>query len=59
MPKRDLLKEVLSIFGTYGLCVLFVCLLIVWRIVVRSKTLAKLGQDWQDIMKKTLQSEDF
>ncbi|KAI0711449.1 WD40 repeat-like protein [Earliella scabrosa] len=38
LSKRDLLKEVLSIF-------------------VRSKTLAKLGQDWQDILKKS-QIED-
>ncbi|KAH9941116.1 WD40 repeat-like protein [Epithele typhae] len=38
-PKRDLLKEVLTIF-------------------VRSKTLAKLGLDWQDILKRSLQQDD-
>ncbi|TFK28561.1 transcription corepressor [Coprinopsis marcescibilis] len=39
IPRRDLLKEVLSIFA-------------------RSKTLAKLGQDWQEILKK-VNSEDL
>ncbi|KAH9849560.1 WD40 repeat-like protein [Lenzites betulinus] len=38
MSKRDLLKEVLSIF-------------------TRSKTLTKLGQDWQDVVKKSQSGE--
>ncbi|KAG6902054.1 hypothetical protein C0995_005111 [Termitomyces sp. Mi166 len=38
LPKRDLLKDVLSIF-------------------TRSKTLTKLGMDWQDVLKKASNDE--
>jgi protein HIRA/HIR1 len=49
MPKRDLLKDVLSVFGENSpLCLPF------WLNLsaARSKTLTKLAMDWQDTLKK-------
>ena len=59
MPKRDLLKEVLNIFGASDCCHELLSMPDIRMIAVRSKTLAKLGQDWQETMKRTLQSEDY
>ena len=59
VPKRDLLKEVLNIFGK-SFCDNMVSLVANAKFIpVRSKTLTKLGQDWQDTLKKTLQNDDY
>lgn len=51
MQKRELLKDVAGIFGLYLVCGWWVVLTNAFY-VARSKTFAKLGQDWQDLMKK-------
>lgn len=50
MPKRDLLREVLSVFGQLFVSIILSCFL--FFCVVRSKTLTKLALDWQDTLKK-------
>lgn len=55
MLKRDLLREVLSVFGgSYGL---FIRVVLVSSFAARSKTLTKLALDWQDMLKKAANDE--
>ena len=56
--KRDLLKEVLQVFGTLASisCYRNIGLTRV-RIAARSKTLTKLALDWQDVLKKSANEE--
>lgn len=50
IPKRDLLREVLSVFGK---SLRFNCAIIADVFcLARSKTLTKLALDWQDTLKK-------
>jgi protein HIRA/HIR1 len=60
LAKRDLLKDVLSVFCMfplphYRLSAQFCPL----SITARSKTLAKLAIDWQDMLKKAASDEQF
>jgi protein HIRA/HIR1 len=48
--KRDLLKEVLQVFGRQYLSQIRV--LIIEFVLARSKTLIKLGMDWQEMLKR-------
>jgi protein HIRA/HIR1 len=53
MAKRDLLKEVLSIFGKSRIiCIIWRNPIITLSFKARSKTLTKLAMDWQDLLKK-------
>jgi hypothetical protein len=56
LSKRDLLKEVLNVFGRFMPFLLILSLLISLDLA-RSKTLAKLAQDWQDIVRKSMAEE--
>jgi hypothetical protein len=51
IPKRELLKDIMGIFGEQW-CVNAPMSLTNLQTLARSKTLAKLGQDWQEMMKK-------
>lgn len=55
MLKRDLLREVLSVFGQlYDSSMNDVVLI---HCTARSKTLTKLALDWQDMLKKATNDE--
>jgi protein HIRA/HIR1 len=55
LTKRDLLKDVLGIFGEFPFARNDAC---VDSFIVRSKTLARLGQDYQEILKKANEREE-
>ena len=56
MLKRDLLREVLSVFG--GVCGSFInSVVLITCYTARSKTLTKLALDWQDMLKKATNDE--
>lgn len=50
LAKRDLLKDILSIFGTF--IDVHSLLVELMSIVARSKTLTKLAQDWQETLRR-------
>ncbi|KAI0305176.1 WD40-repeat-containing domain protein [Multifurca ochricompacta] len=56
--KRDLLKEVLQVFGDPTYSSLHPSLALLTSVPARSKTLAKLGMDWQELLKKATMSDD-
>ncbi|GJJ10789.1 hypothetical protein Clacol_005017 [Clathrus columnatus] len=51
LSKRDLLREVLNIFGNASL--LLSSSFAVNRFIVKGKTLQKLGTDWQDMLRRS------
>jgi protein HIRA/HIR1 len=55
--KRDLLKEVLQVFGRPHMSWLR-SLASLNLFPARSKTLAKLGMDWQEMLKRAMTSDD-
>jgi hypothetical protein len=55
--KRDLLKEVLQVFSKHHLSYLS-SLILIKLSSARSKTLAKLGLDWQEKLKRAMASDD-
>lgn len=55
--KRDLLKEVLQVFGKHHFSWLWT-LASLDSCTARSKTLAKLGMDWQEMLKKATTNDD-
>lgn len=57
LSKRDLLKDVLSIFGACHTPVLHGCECKFLYSPARSKTLAKLGIDWQDVLRRSVIEE--
>lgn len=54
LSKRDLLRDVLSIFGKGAV---FCVDAIDFCSAVRSKTLTKLAMDWQDTLKKAMNED--
>lgn len=63
LAKRDLLKDVLSVFGMLFLppCEEYYSLIFSFfpSIAARSKTLTRLAIDWQDTLKKAASDEQF
>ena len=55
MLKRDLLREVLSVFGAFY--VFMNSVVLIACDTARSKTLTKLALDWQEMLKKATNDE--
>ena len=55
MLKRDLLREVLSVFGAFH--VFMNSVVLIACDTARSKTLTKLALDWQEMLKKATNDE--
>ena len=56
MSKRDLLKEVLSVFGMY-VYLLHLPGVNSWISSARSKSLQNLASEWQDTLKKAMNDD--
>ena len=59
LSKRDLLKDVLSVFGTENGFFFVFCNWPKIRFSGRSKTLQRLAAEWQDILKRATNDDAF